>query len=59
MPVHKITKNGKVVGYQYGDKGAKYLISQLGKAGAAKKAYAQGAAIEHSQEKQGETPDTK
>ena len=59
MPVHKITRNGKVVGYQYGEHGAKYLIKNLGKKQAAKSAYAQGSAIENSQERKGQKPDTK
>jgi len=48
MPGHAVTKNGKVVGFQYGKSGKVYSVSKLGKAGAAKKAGQQGAAIEHS-----------
>lgn len=49
MPVHAVTKNGKVVGFQYGQSGKVYSVKAYGgKAGAAKKAGQQGAAIEHS-----------
>jgi len=48
MPVHAVTKNGQVVGFQYGETGKIYPVSSLGKAGAAKKAGQQGSAIEHN-----------
>ena len=53
MPVHAVTKGGKVVGFQYGETGKVYPVSKLGKAGAAKKAGQQAAAIKHSQERSG------
>jgi hypothetical protein len=49
MPVHAVTKNGKVVGFQYGETGKVYSVKAFGgKAGAAKKAGQQGSAIEHN-----------
>ena len=52
MPVHPVRRDGKIVGYQYGDTGKVYPVSDGGKAEAAKKAGQQGAAIEHSQDKE-------
>jgi len=48
MPVHPVRRDGKIVGYQYGDTGKVYPVSEWD---AAKKAGQQGAAIEHAQEK--------
>jgi hypothetical protein len=48
MPVHAVSKGGRVVGFQYGQAGKIYSVGKLGKAGAAKKAGQQAAAIEHN-----------
>lgn len=48
MPVHPVMKNGKIVGFQYGNTGKVYSVASFGKAGASKKAGQQAAAIEHN-----------
>ncbi len=53
MPVHAVTKGGKVVGFQYGTTGKIYSVASLGKARAAKKAGQQAAAIIHSEKASG------
>jgi len=44
MPVHEVLKNGKLIGYQWGNKGKIYLISSYGKEQAKMKANKQGEA---------------
>lgn len=52
MPVHVIKdKEGHILAFKYGNKGKRYDVSDFGKAEAAKRAYAQEAAIEHSEKK--------
>ena len=58
MPVHVIKDDkGHILAYKYGSTGKRYNISEWGKADAARRAYAQEAAIEHSQEREGKKPD--
>jgi hypothetical protein len=48
MPVHEVRKNGRLIGFQWGSSGKIYTVARWGKAGAAKKAYAQESAAKHN-----------
>jgi len=46
MPVHPVTKHGRLIGYQWGQHGKVYLVSEHGKQRAFERAAKQGRAIE-------------
>jgi len=45
MPMHKVKKKGKIIGYRWGSRGKLYTIAKFGKNKAYKKAVEQAKAV--------------